>query len=275
MAERPTSKTKLRVLRLEHSNHQHRDDAVATEEPLEIRVLHNRRRAWQTVTMRTPGADFELAAGLLFTEGLIPSSAAITRITYCSSAEQMYNTVNVTLNASPAVEHLDAFRIASSACGVCGKASLDALEARGLSAITSPVRLEERVLFGLPDRLRAAQGVFDSTGGLHAAAAFTLHGRLLAAREDVGRHNALDKLIGWALLNQVSLEDAVIVVSGRVGFEIAQKCVAARAPILCAVGAPSSLAVGVARRYGLTMIGFLRGERGNVYSCEERIEPTR
>jgi FdhD protein len=290
MPERPSSKTKLRIHRLEHAQTQPRDDTVATEEPLEIRVLHHRQRVWQTVTMRTPGADFELAAGLLFTEGLIPSSAAIHRITYCtvkqtsetslhedsrpqSRAEQMYNTVNVTLNTAPTLEHLDAFRVASSACGVCGKANLDALNARGLQPLTSTAKLEESVLFTLPDQLRAAQGVFDATGGLHAAAAFTLEGRLLAAREDVGRHNALDKLVGWSLLNNIPLEEAVVVVSGRIGFEIAQKCVAARVPILCAIGAPSSLAVQLAREYGLTMIGFLRGERGNVYSAEERVTP--
>jgi FdhD protein len=273
MPERPTTKTKLRVQRLEHDRFQARDDAVATEEPLEIRVLFGRKRVYQTVTMRTPGADFELAAGLLFTEGLIPSNASIQRITYCASAEQMYNTVNVTLNAPPTLEHLDAFRIASSACGVCGKASLDALSARGLEPISSQARLEPAVLVTLPDKLRAAQGVFDATGGLHAAGAFTLEGRLLAAREDVGRHNALDKLVGWSLLNGVSLEETVIVVSGRIGFEIAQKCVAARAPILCAVGAPSSLAVQVAQTYGLTMIGFLRDGRGNVYNGEQRLQP--
>jgi FdhD protein len=272
MPERPGTKTKVRVRRLEHAAFHPRDDAVATEEPLEIRVLYAKKRVWQTVTMRTPGADFELAAGLLFTEGLITSSAAVHRITYCASSEQMYNIVNVTLNTPPILEHLDAFRVASSACGVCGKASLDALSARGSQPISSQVRLEPSVLVSLPDKLRAAQGVFDATGGLHAAGAFTLEGALLAAREDVGRHNALDKLVGWALLNRISLEDTVIVVSGRIGFEIAQKCVAARAPILCAVGAPSSLAVKVAREYGLTMIGFLRGEHGNVYSGAQRLE---
>jgi FdhD protein len=247
-------------------------DAVATEEPLEIRVLVSRKRVWQTVTMRTPGADFELAAGLLFTEGLIPSSAAIHRITYCADAEQMYNTVNVALNTMPILEHLDAFRVASSACGVCGKASLEALTARGLQPLESGLRFTTEVLFSLPDRLRAAQGVFDATGGLHAAAAFSVAGELLCVREDVGRHNALDKLIGWALLNGVQLEETVVLVSGRVGFEIAQKCVAARIPVLCAIGAPSSLAVNVSEVYGLTLIGFLRGERANVYCGAERLE---
>ena len=244
---------------------------MATEEPLEIRVTYQRERVWQTVTMRTPGSDFELATGLLLAEGLISLSSEIARITYCAEAEQMYNTVNVALHTRPNLDHLDAFRIASSACGVCGKASLDALQSRGMTRITSDLRLEVGVLYALPDQLRSAQGVFDQTGGLHAAAAFTTDGKLLCAREDVGRHNAVDKLIGWSALQNVSLEAAVVLVSGRVAFEIAQKCVLARIPVLCAIGAPSSLAVQVAVRYDLTLIGFLRGETANVYSAAERI----
>ena len=248
-----------------------RGDAIATEEPLEIRVMVQRERVWQTVTMRTPGQDFELAAGLLLAEGLIASSTEIARITYCADTEQMYNTVNVALHTRPNLEYLDAFRIASSACGVCGKASLDALEARGLQVITSDLRLETEVLYGLPDKLRSSQNVFDRTGGLHAAAAFTTDGTLLCVREDVGRHNAVDKLIGWSALNRTSLEAAVVLVSGRVAFEIAQKCILAKIPVLCAIGAPSSLAVQMAVRYDLTLVGFLRGETANVYSAPERI----
>jgi FdhD protein len=288
---RPASKTRLKISRLEGTVLTQQSDLLATEEPLEIRVLVNRKRVWQTVTMRTPGADFELAAGLLFTEGLISTRAAIRRITYCivrkesgtslhedsrhqPRAEQIYNTVNVALNTMPNLEYLDAFRVASSACGVCGKASLEALTALNLQPLESELRFAAGVLFSLPDRLRAAQGVFDATGGLHAAAAFSVRGELLCVREDVGRHNALDKLIGWALLNGVPLEDSVVLVSGRVGFEIAQKCVAARIPVLCAIGAPSSLAVNVSEAYGLTLIGFLRGERANVYCGAERLQGT-
>ncbi len=248
---------------------------MATEEPLEIRVIVQRQRVWQTVTMRTPGHDFELAAGLLLAEGVIASSREIARITYCADAEQMYNTVNVKLHSRPNLEHLEAFRVASSACGVCGKASLDALELRGLQPITSDVRLETSVLYGLPEKLRSNQNVFDRTGGLHAAAAFALNGRLLCVREDVGRHNAVDKLIGWSALSQTPLEDAVVLVSGRVAFEIAQKCVLAKIPVLCAIGAPSSLAVQMALRYDLTLVGFLRGETANVYSGVERIGSSR
>ena len=244
---------------------------MATEEPLEIRVTVQRQRVWQVVTMRTPGHDFELATGLLLAEGLIASSREIARITYCADAEQMYNTVNVALHTHPNVDQLNAFRVASSACGVCGKASLDALEARGIERIASDLRLETAVLYALPDQLRSSQGVFDRTGGLHAAAAFTADGTLLCAREDVGRHNAVDKLIGWSALNQSPLEQAVVLVSGRVAFEIAQKCVLAKIPVLCAIGAPSSLAVQMAVRYDLTLIGFLRGETANIYSAAERI----
>lgn len=207
--------------------------------------------------MRTPGHDFELTAGLLLAEGLIGSSADIVRITYCADSEQMYNTVNVALNTRPTLEHLDAFRVASSACG---KASLDALEAKGLTRIDSDLRLETGVLYALLDKLRSAQGVFDRTGGLHAAAAFTMDGKLLCIREDVGRHNAVDKLIGWSALRSVSLEPAVVLVSGCAAFEIAQKCVLARIPVLCAIVAPSSLVVQMAARYDLTLIGFLRCE---------------
>ena len=270
---RPSSQQRVQVTRLEGHRFVQRADAVATEEPLEIRVSFQRQRVWQTVTMRTPGHDFELAAGLLLAEGLIDSGSEIARITYCADAEQVYNTVNVALRTPPNLEHLDAFRVASSACGVCGKASLDALEARGMGRIVSDLRLETDVLYALPDKLRAAQGVFDRTGGLHAAAAFTTGGTLLCVREDVGRHNAVDKLIGWSALNQTSLERAVVLVSGRVAFEIAQKCVLAKIPVLCAIGAPSSLAVQMAVEYHLTLIGFLRGETANMYSAPERIHP--
>ena len=234
-------------------------------------VTFQRERVWQPVTMRTPGHDFEWAAGLLLAEGLIGSSSDIARITYCADAEQMYNTVNVALNSRPNLEQLDAFRVASSACGVCGKASLDALESRGLGRITSDLCLETSVLYGLPEKLRSSQSVFDRTGGLHAAAAFTTAGTLLCIREDVGRHNAVDKLIGWSALNRTSLEEAVVLVSGRVAFEIAQKCVLAKIAVLCAIGASSSLAVQMAVRYDLTLIGFLRDETANVYSAPERI----
>jgi FdhD protein len=158
-----------------------------------------------------------------------------------------------------------------SACGVCGKTSLEQIHARGLQRITNSAQVTARVLYSLPDALRGVQITFDSTGGLHAAALFTLEGKLLAMREDVGRHNAVDKLIGFSKLENLPLETSVMLVSGRVGFEIAQKCVAARVPILAAIGAPSSLAVDLALEFNLSLIGFLRDERANVYSGFERI----
>jgi FdhD protein len=273
MPSRSTSKSRTHIWRLEGGALLSKRDTVAGEEPLEVRALYRGERVWSAVTMRTPGADFELAAGSLFAEGLIRSGADVDRITYCADAEQQYNIVNVALRVPPPQRsRLEAFRVVSSACGVCGKASVDALEASGLQPIESGVKLEPGVLYGLPEKLRAAQGVFDATGGLHAAAAFTASGTLLCAREDVGRHNAVDKLIGWSVLNAVSLEGAVVLVSGRVAFEIAQKCVNARVPVLCAIGAPSSLAVDVAQRFNLTLVGFLRSSSANVYSAPERIQ---
>jgi FdhD protein len=158
-----------------------------------------------------------------------------------------------------------------SACGVCGKSSLEEIHARGMKRITNSAQVTARVLYRLPDALRKVQTTFESTGGLHAAALFTLEGELLAMREDVGRHNAVDKLIGFSKLENLPLESSVMLVSGRVGFEIAQKCVAARIPILAAVGAPSSLAVDLALEFNLSLVGFLRGERANAYSGFERI----
>jgi FdhD protein len=268
---RALSKHRARVWRLQAGALRERTDVLAGEEPLEVRALHRGARVWQAVTMRTPGHDFELAAGLLFAEGVVRSSAAIQQITYCADSEQQYNVVNVKLRVPPDTKQAEAFRVVSSACGVCGKASLDALETGGLQPLESSTVLEPDVLYGLPNKLRAAQGLFNATGGLHAAAAFTAHGELLCTREDVGRHNAVDKLIGWSLLNAVSLEDAVVLVSGRVAFEIAHKCVNARVPVLCAIGAPSSLAVDLAQRFNLTLVGFLRADSANVYSSPHRV----
>ena len=268
-------KSKTRVFTLEGDQVTSKLDAVAGEEPLEIRLKTRSQTQTITVTMRTPGSDFELAAGYCFTEGIITSSADIKRITYCADAEQQYNTVNLELRADiePDWSLLERNTVASSACGVCGKASLEAIEARGLEPMVGDARVRTQTLYALPEQLRAAQGLFDATGGLHAAALFSLEGKLLAVREDIGRHNALDKLLGFALLEGVPLEQVMVLVSGRAGFEIAQKCVAARVPILASVSAPSSLAVDVAKQFNLTLIGFLRGQRCNVYHGLERIIP--
>ena len=273
-----TSKTRVRVWTVDGARTHPHTDLLATEEPLEIRVLAGDERRTVAVTMRTPGADFELAAGFLFSEGVIGSREEIRRVTYCVDpavdAEQRYNIVNVELRAGalPDLATLERHFMTTSACGVCGKASLDALHLRGQAAAPSGPEIAAEFITSLPDRLRAGQGLFDVTGGLHAAGLFDRAGNLLAVREDVGRHNALDKLIGWALLDgKLPLHDYLVLVSGRVSFELVQKALAAGVPIICAISAPSSLAVSLAAEFGMTLIGFLRGERFNIYTGRERI----
>jgi FdhD protein len=241
-----------------------RSDALAVEEPLEIRI--NSQAI--TTTMRTPGYDLELTLGWLLGEGIISSFEDLMGLEHDTNDE---NVVQVRLRdgLEPNVEPRQ--YTSGSACGVCGKTSLEQIYARGLKRMTNSAQVDARVLYGLPIALREVQTTFESTGGLHAAALFTLEGELLAVREDVGRHNAVDKLIGFSELENLPLENSVMLVSGRVGFEIAQKCVAARVPILAAVGAPSSLAVDLALEFNLTLIGFLRDKRANVYSGIERI----
>jgi FdhD protein len=257
-----------------------RTDDIATEEPLEIRLLAGRQRQTVAITMRTPGADFELAAGFLFGEGVLSAADDLRRITYCVDPdvdpEQRYNIVNVELRAPrlPELAGLERHFFTSSACGVCGKAGLDALHVRGcvLAGSADGPWLTPELVRSLPDRLRAAQRVFQSTGGLHAAALFTSAGELLALREDVGRHNAVDKLVGWALMHaKLPLTDHLVLVSGRSSYEIMQKCLAAGVPVVCAISAPSTLAVSLANEFGMTLIGFLRGERFNVYAGQARL----
>ncbi|MBC7810787.1 MAG: formate dehydrogenase accessory sulfurtransferase FdhD [Burkholderiales bacterium] len=284
METRPSSKTSLNVIRVRRGEKPApaRRDDVATEEPLEIRLVTGNTTQQVAITMRTPGADFELSAGFLFAEGIIHSKDDIQAITYCVdrelSEEQRYNVVNVNLrhDAAKDLRKLERHFVVSSACGVCGKASLDALETDGLRPLVNDARVSSEQILALPDELRQAQRLFDSTGGLHAAALFDLDGTLLAVREDVGRHNAMDKLIGWALLNgHIPLERYIVLVSGRASFELAQKALAASIPILCAISAPSSLAVDVARRFGMTLVAFLRDDRFNLYCGSERIvDPT-
>ena len=244
-----------------------------------MRLNAGRETSTVAVTMRTPGADFELAAGFLYGEGVVRSREEIRAIRYCLdgsvSADQQYNVVSVDLarEAVPDLHSLERHFYTSSACGVCGKASIDALQLRGYEPAPPGAVVADDVLFGLPEKLSSKQGVFAATGGLHAAALFTSDGSLVQLREDVGRHNALDKLIGWALLeDRLPLHDHVVLVSGRSSFEILQKCVAAGVSIVCSVSAPSSLAVDVAREFGLTLVGFLRGRRMNVYTGPERIQ---
>jgi FdhD protein len=228
--------------------------------------------------MRTPGADFELAAGFLYNEGVLASRDLLGGISYCLdrdvAEEQRYNIVNVDLLASelPPLDALERHFAMTSACGVCGKANIDALRDRGLTAIRSALRVPAGLIAGLPDRLVAAQRVFASTGGLHAAALFDARGDLVTVREDVGRHNALDKITGWALMNgKLPLSDHIVLLSGRASYELLQKAISSGLAVVCAVSAPSSLAVDLAREFNVTLAGFLRGQRFNVYAGAERI----
>jgi FdhD protein len=275
---RRTSKTKTRVRVVEGGGMRVRPDMLATEEPMEIRLLAGPTKRTVAVTMRTPGADFELAAGFLYGEGIISSPDDILKISYCVDpeidAEQQYNIVNVELRSGTEFDlrPLERHFYTTSACGVCGKASLEQLELRGCPVISPGPEVSAETIYSLPETLREAQGLFDATGGLHAAALFDGEGELLALREDVGRHNATDKLVGWALLEgRLPLAEHVVLVSGRSSFEIMQKCLTAGVPIVCAISAPSSLAVDVAREFELTLVGFLRGGKFNVYAGADRV----
>ncbi len=270
------SKTKTRVRVVEDGRARVRPDVLATEEPMEIRLISGDKKQTVAVTMRTPGSDFELAAGFLYGEGIVSSRDDIKKISYCVDvdAEQQYNIVNVELWAGREYDlrPLERHFYTSSACGVCGKESLEQLEIRGCTMIPPGPSVDADVITSLPEKLREQQGLFDSTGGLHAAALFDREGNLLALREDVGRHNATDKLVGWALLEgKLPLSEHLVQVSGRSSFEILQKCLTAGVPIVCAISAPSSLAVDVARQFGMTLVGFMRGSRFNVYAGFDRV----
>ena len=245
------------------------DDKLAVEEPLEIRV----RGQNVAVTMRTPGHDDELATGFLATEGLIKNREDVTEIAHCKEGEaaQLGNTLNVFLapNVEVDMESLTRHVFASSSCGVCGKATIEAVQ-QNFPPVVSEMRFSPEIITGLPAKLREAQATFEQTGGLHAAAIFDARGKLLVLREDVGRHNAVDKVAGFGLLNDVSFAECLLMVSGRASFEIMQKALAAQVPIVAAVSAPSSLAVEFAQESGQTLIGFLRGETMNIYSRAER-----
>ena len=253
-----------------------RDDLLAVEEPLEIQLGYERRgvgrvRKSVSITMRTPGSDDELAAGFLFTEGIVGEAAHIEAI-----RTEEANVVRVELRAGVAVDlrRLERHFYTTSSCGVCGKASIAALNLPNLPRPTAdgPV-FDAETIHGLPTTLRGTQAVFEQTGGLHAAALFDPAGRLAALREDVGRHNAVDKLIGSRLLagERAPMDGHLLFVSGRASFELVQKALAAGLPILAAVGAPSSLAVGLAQAHGMTLLGFVRGGRFNIYAGERRI----
>jgi FdhD protein len=275
-APRATRTARRRVLRIRGEGRTHRADALAVEEPLEIR-LGGRALA---VTMRTPGEDYDLIAGFLLAEGLATAPGDITVMRYCSTrpGAEGENVVEVALaDGLPAGAALAAAAqrtmLTTSSCGICGKASLEAVRtATTWPVADDPVTVPAALLGGLPEKLRAGQAVFARTGGLHGAGLFSADGELLCVREDVGRHNAVDKVLGWALLaGRVPLRGTVLQVSGRASFELAQKAVMAGVPILSAVSAPSSLAVELAEDAGLTLAGFVRGDSLNVYAGEHRV----
>ncbi len=251
------------------------EDYLVSEEPLEIRLGD----APLTVTMRTPGNDLELAAGFLFTEGIVTSREQIRSVAYGTTekAETSGNLVRVELaGAEFDRERMQRNFFVASSCGICGKASVDAVRVRGIQPPNSELRLDPDLLCSLPEKLRGAQTIFGRTGGLHAAGLFTISGELLTLREDVGRHNAVDKVVGWALNEgRIPLRDSVLMVSGRGGFEIIQKALVAGVPIVASVSAPSGLAVRLAREFGQTLVGFLRGRRFLVYSGEARLNLVR
>ena len=261
----------LALTRLEHGVVSRTTDRVAREEPLEIRV-EGRSIA---VIMRTPGHDEELAAGFLLTEGVVKKPTDIFEISLCPSTSEGGNVVDVLLTAGVAVnwDSLTRHVFASSSCGVCGKATLDSVFVN-FPSVTSPVKVSAGLIQSLPDKLRSAQETFEQTGGLHASAIFDGEGNLIVLREDVGRHNALDKVLGHALrAGLLPLENHVLMVSGRVSFEIMQKALAGGIPIIAAISAPSTLAVEFAESSGQTLVGFLRGDRMNVYAHPERVLP--
>jgi FdhD protein len=264
-----------RVLHLEDGLVVERPDTLVAEEPLEIRIGGSA----VAVTMRTPGDDFDLVAGFAWTEGLIADPEHLVGLRYCAGADDTgrntYNVIDVVLSdeANPVDPSLSRNFYTTSSCGVCGKASIDAIKVRSRFELRDDdVSVSPELLSALPDKLRAAQKVFDRTGGLHAAGLFTPDAELLALREDVGRHNAVDKLIGWALREQrLPLQQTVLLVSGRASFELVQKAYVAGIPVLAAVSAPSTLAAEFAESVGMTLIGFLRGSSMNVYTGAQRV----
>ncbi len=277
--QRPGRTRAVPIRRMTDGDAQPLDDVLAVEEPLAIRVAAaggpSQRLA---VTMRTPGDDHELAVGWLFAEGVVAGPRDVLDVAWCVRDEddpvQTGNVVTVTLSRPdlPDLSSLDRHGLVSSACGVCGRASLEALADAGLAPVGGDVVVPFEDLVGLPATLRTHQPTFDATGGLHAAARATPDGRVVDVREDVGRHNAVDKLVGGALLDrQLPLDDQVLVLSGRASYELLQKAVVAGVPVVAAIGAPSTLAVQVADHFGVTLVGFLRPDRANVYTHPQRI----
>jgi len=275
---RPGRSVERAIVRYHDGAARYATDAVVTEEPLELRLAAGESVRPLAVTMRTPGNDLELAAGFAFSEGIIGAADELSGVSYCIDpnvdVEQRYNIVTIALRTDdlPDTSRFERHFTTNSACGVCGKANLDALRDAGTQPLDDDIRVAMPILLALPDAMRNAQRVFEATGALHAAALFASDGSLLALREDVGRHNAVDKLVGWALANdRLPLSHCIMLVSGRASYEILQKAAVARIPIVCAISAPSSLAIDLARAFNVTLVGFMRGTKANVYAGEQRI----
>jgi FdhD protein len=275
----------IKITKVNESFFQYADDLLAVEEPLEIRIGFgnkvNRNQKNISVTMRTPGHDFELALGFLFTEGIIENIEQISQIKYCTdlnTQKDNQNIVRAELNENLVIDLSKIQRnfYSTSSCGVCGKASIDAIKTVCKKPEKSPEFIvSQTVILTLPKKLRAQQNVFEHTGGLHACALFETNGNMVLLREDVGRHNALDKLIGALISNKnktFSFNNKILLLSGRASFELIQKAAMAQIKIVCAVGAPSSLAVQTAEEFGITLVGFLRDDRFNIYTQEKRIQ---
>jgi FdhD protein len=249
-------------------------DSLAVEEPLEIQLAEKGGARSLAVTLRTPGADEELAAGFLYAEGVVRERQDLRAISTSTTGPSAGSLVRVELRRElePDLRSLERHFYTNSACGLCGKSGLEALLMTRTPELGAGPRVDPQLLPTLPRTLRKAQGIFQRTGGLHAAGLFDAHGQLLAVREDVGRHNAFDKVIGWAFLeDRLPLRESLMMVSGRASYELVQKALMAEIPILCAVSAPSSAAVAAARRYDLTLVGFLREDRFNIYSGAHRL----
>ncbi|WP_323756143.1 formate dehydrogenase accessory sulfurtransferase FdhD [Roseivirga sp.] len=271
----------VEIVRIGPNAPETKPDLVVSEEPLEIRLGHgpvdNRHQFSLSVTMRTPGNDEALCLGFLYTEGIINSMDEVISVKYCDDLGRNEGTENLMrVELKPFVEiDNEQFKrnfYTTSSCGVCGKASIDAIKVSCKALSSTPIQVGKEVLFSLPDRLRASQNVFKHTGGLHAAGLFDVHGELIVHHEDVGRHNAVDKLIGSGIIKgSLPFSDSILVLSGRISFELVQKALRAGIQIIAAVGAPSSLAVNLAEEFGMTLVGFLKTDRFNIYTGKERV----
>lgn len=259
-----------KILKVQNEDIKELNDTAAIEEPLEISIIHGNEKKVISITMRTPGNDKELAAGFLFTEGIIKDDNSI------ESFSKGMNTVTVHIKENAQIDLKSSERnfYMTSSCGVCGKSSIDSVRTNSQYKIDSAKSIvTKKTILALPEILRKHQSIFDSTGGLHASGLFDFHGSYIALKEDVGRHNALDKLAGYALQNKlVPLSDNILLLSGRASFELIQKALMIGIPVVCAVGAPSSLAIDLAKENNITLIGFLRENRFNIYTYPERIK---